>query len=313
MLTWVEISWCEVTRRKPKIREDRKISLSPGKSGGLEAGEAPRSSPCASRLTNRRALLAVPLVAGLPFKTAWADEPGGGLRGILERRQLRILVSLGVPPLGYRDSSGAPNGFYVAIGRLLAEGLGVTPVFQDALPGERLARLLAGEADVAGDVALSTENARRVLLTTPISRADIVLAASVRHMLRRPMDLEDHPVGMLAGAGLEGVAQETLPASTRLLIYETTTALAAAAEQRLVHAVMLRRPVMQRFLLDFPRLGLTHRLVLTRRWTSLGVPFGEHDLLRALNSLIFIARAGGRISALSEAILGTPQVDLPGF
>lgn len=264
-------------------------------------------------MATRRALLAAPLLAVLPFKAAPADEPGGGLRGILDRRQLRILVSLEVPPFGYRDSSGEPSGFDVAIGRLLAEGLGVRPVFQDVLPGERLARLLAGEADVAGNVTLSMENARRVLLTSPVSRADIVLAASVRHTLRRPTDLEDHPVGMLAGAGLESVAQEILPASAPILIYETTAALAAAAEQRLVHAVVLHRPVMQRFLLDFPGLELTHRFVLARRWTSVGVRFGEHDLLRALNSLIFIARRGGMVSALSEAILGTPQAELPSF
>lgn len=266
-----------------------------------------------SCFASRRALLAAPVLALLPLKAALADELGSGLRGILDRRQLRILVSLGVPPFGYRDSSGEPNGFDVAIGRLLAEGLGVTPVFQDVLPGERLPRLLAGEADVAGNVAVSMENARRVLLTTPISRADIVLAASVRHTLRRPMDLEDHPVGMLAGAGLESAAQETLPTTARLLVYESRAALAAAVEQRLVHAIVLRRPVMQRFLADFPRLGLTHRFVLTRRWTSVGVRFGEHDLLRALNSLIFIAGTGGRVSALSQEILGTPLAELPSF
>lgn len=261
----------------------------------------------------RRVLLATPWLAAFPLGAASAEGTDQGLRRILARRELHVFVSLGVPPFGFLDSMGQPAGFDVAIGRILAEGLGVQPVFHDVPPSERVGRLRAGEGDISANVAVSTEAARLVLLSSPVTRADIVLASSVRHVMRRPAELDGHAVGVLGGAGLEGSVAETLPAGTRLLVYDTRADLAAATEQGLVEAVVLRRPVMTRFLTDYPRLGLTHRFTLTRRWMSVGVRFGEHDLLRSLNSLIFLARTGGRLAALSEIILATPQPDLPSF
>jgi polar amino acid transport system substrate-binding protein len=261
----------------------------------------------------RRALLAAPLLAGLPLGTARAEAAGEGLRRILQRQELHVFVSLGVPPFGQMDAMGEPAGFDVAIGRILAEGLGVRPVFHDVPPSQRLARLRAGEGDITANVTVTVEDARQVLLTSPVTRADIVLASLIRHTMRRPAELAGHSVGVLGGAGLEGAVAETLPAETRMLVYDTRAALAAATEQGLVEAVVLRRPVMTRFLADFPRLGLTHRFILTRRMMSVGLRFGEHDLLRALNSLIFLARTGGRLAALSEVMLATPQPDLPSF
>lgn len=270
-------------------------------------------APVAAGHASRRAFLAAPWLAALPLGRAAAEAPDSALRRILARRELHVFVSLGVPPFGHFDTMGEPAGFDVAIGRILAEGLGVRPVFHDVPPSERIGRLRAGEGDISANVAVSTEAARLVLLTSPVARADIVLASSVRHVMRRPAELDGHAVGILGGAGLEGSVAETLPAGTRLLVYDTRVALAAACEQGLVEAVVLRRPVMTRFLTDYPRLGLTHRFILTRRWMSVGVRFGEHDLLRSLNSLIFLARTGGRLAALSEIILSTPQPDLPSF
>jgi polar amino acid transport system substrate-binding protein len=262
---------------------------------------------------SRRSLLAAPLIACLPLGPARGEGLGDGLRRILQRRELHVFVSLGVPPFGYMDAMGEPAGFDVAIGRMLAEGLGVRPVFHDVPPSQRLARLRAGEGDITANVTLTAEDARQVLLTSPVARADIVLASLLRHAVRRPAELEGHAVGVLGGAGLEGAVAETLPEGTRMLVYDTRADLAAATEQGLAEAVVLRRPVMSRFLLDFPRLGLTHRFILTRRLMSVGLRFGEHDLLRALNALIFLARSGGRLATLSEAILATPQPDLPSF
>lgn len=261
---------------------------------------------------SRRALLVAPGLLALSTRPA-AAAPDQGLRRILDRGQLRIFVSLGVPPFGFFDGTGEPAGFDVTIGRFLAGGLGVRPVFLDVPPSERIGRLRAGEGDISANVAVSTEAARLVLLTSPVTRADIVLAASVRHVMRRPAELEGHAVGVLGGVGLEGSVAETLPVGTRLLVYDSRADLATACEQGLVAAVVLRRPVMARFLADYPRLGLTHRFTLTRRWMSVGVRFGEHDLLRSLNSLIFLARTDGRLAALSELVLATPQPDLPSF
>lgn len=167
------------------------------------------------------------------------------------------------------------------------------PVFHDVLPSERLARLRVGEADITANVTVTAEEARLLLLT----RSDIALASLVRHCILRAADLAGHAV-----AG-------TTPAGIRLWVYEARADLAAATEQGVVEAVVLRRPVMTRFLTDLPGLGLTRRFILTRRLMSVGRRFGAHDLLRALDSLIFLARTRGRLAALSEVLVATPQPD----
>lgn len=242
-----------------------------------------------------------------------ADEQGEALRRILERRELRIAINLGRPPFASRDAAGELVGFDIAIGRLLAAGLGVEPRFIEAPVTGRLPLMLAGEADLICHMPLSAEFSRRMLLTSPYMRVDISLASPTWFAVRRLNDLEDRSIGVLIGSGAELAANEVLPMARRLVLCSDMGCAGDSLAARQVDALVVARASLIALQRSHPEWTLVHRFVLRQRYISLGVSFGEHDLLRVLNGLIFLARTQGRLSALSEAHLGFPLPELPSF
>jgi polar amino acid transport system substrate-binding protein len=267
--------------------------------------------------TRRRHLLTGALLAGgsaaLPLASAHAGNHGEALGRILDQRRLRIIVRLDLPPLGYRDARAEPAGFDVAIGRILADGLGVAPVFVETLTADAFTRLSQGEGDIICHVPLGVRAARQALLTAPCGRVYLSLASPGWLPFRRPSALDGHAVGLLAGGESEAMVSEALPSGTRLHGFATLSGLSAALLAGRIEAMVVPRPALAPLQRGIPQLDLTHRFDLAPRWISIGLPFGEHDLLRALNSLIFLARTQGRLAALSEALLGLPQPELPSF
>jgi polar amino acid transport system substrate-binding protein len=264
-------------------------------------------------MVKRRSLLTAAWSAGLPLVPARADAPAGALRRILDRGELRILVSLERPPFASRNDAGELVGYDVAVGRLLAEGLGVEAVFVDSAMTDRLPLFASGAGDIACHVPVGAQFARAMLLTTPYMRADVSLASPGRRPLRRLEDLESRSVGILVGSGAQLAANELLSSAGRLLLCPTYACLSSALIEGQVDAVVLARASLPNLQRRNPQLALVHRFIMATRWISVGVPFGEHDLLRTLNGLIFLARTQGRLSALSEALLGHPLPELPSF
>lgn len=274
--------------------------------GGSDALLAPRIA------IGRRSLIAAGLTAGLSFG-ARAEGGGQALREILDRAQLRIICCLDLPPLAYRDGAAQPTGFDVSLGRLLAAGLGVEPVILDVPMPDRIARLQARQGDIICHLPVSAETARQVLLTAPYGRIEVSLISPARFPVRGMAELAGRPVGVLAGHDGHAMAREILPAGARIEPMPSISSLAAALAEGRLDAVVVARPVLGALQRAAPRLGIAHRFVLAPRWMSVGVPFGEHDLLRTLNGLIFLARSQGRLAALSEAHLGVPLPELPSF
>ena len=88
-------------------------------------------------------------------------EPETYLRELQNAGSIRIAVATDAPPLGFAGRSGAPRGFTVALGRMIAEALHVRPEFR-LYPSDRLAGLVAvGGAEVAFPLAPITEEVVR--------------------------------------------------------------------------------------------------------------------------------------------------------
>lgn len=289
------------------MRKGSLLSVFPSILGRLPTPFTPLAS------AGRRALLAAPLIAALPLRATRADEPGQALRRILGQGRLRIALNTSRPPYAERDASGELIGYDVAVARLLAQGLGVEPVFVETSVTERISVIQAGEADIVCHLPVSTRFARMLLLSAPYVHVDISLASPGRLRFRGLTDLDGRSIGVLLGSGAQQSAIEALPNTTQVVRCPTYPCLSAALVAGEVDAVILARaslPMMQR---AHPQLALVHRFVIGTQWVSVGVPFGEHDLLRALNGLLFLARTQGRLGAISQALLNQPLADLQTF
>lgn len=115
------------------------------------------------------ALAALAVVAGtaLPSFAGMIDD-------IRSRGTIRIGVSLGGEPIGFRDAQNNPVGYDVDVATLLAEKIGVPVEFVDVSGDARISMLVSGQIDVAvANTSATLERAKTVNFTIPYNRAGL--------------------------------------------------------------------------------------------------------------------------------------------
>src|ERR1043165_358573 len=114
------------------------------------------------------ALAALMLVAGIA--PASADK----MDDIRKAGVVRIGVSLGGEPVGFRDAQNNPVVYDVDVAALLAEKLGVPVEFTDVSGDARISMLVSGQLDiVVANTSATLERAKSVNFTIPYNRAGL--------------------------------------------------------------------------------------------------------------------------------------------
>lgn len=115
------------------------------------------------------AVAALALIAGTV-----APAMAGMLDDIRGRNAVRIGVSLGGEPIGFRDASNNPVGYDVDVATMLAEKLGVPVEFTDVSGDARVSMLVSGQLDiVVANTSATLERAKSVNFTIPYNRAGL--------------------------------------------------------------------------------------------------------------------------------------------
>jgi polar amino acid transport system substrate-binding protein len=115
------------------------------------------------------AIATLALVAGtaVPAMAGMIDD-------IRSRGTVRIGVSLGGEPVGFRDAQNNPVGYDVDVATLLAEKLGVPVEFTDVSGDARVSMLVAGQLDiVVANTSATLERAKSVNFSIPYNRAGL--------------------------------------------------------------------------------------------------------------------------------------------
>lgn len=115
------------------------------------------------------ALAGVALVASMA-----APAFAGMLDDIRSRGVVRIGVSLGGEPIGFRDAQNNPVGYDVDVATMLAEKLGVPVEFSDVSGDARVSMLVSGQLDiVVANTSATLERAKTVSFSIPYNRAGL--------------------------------------------------------------------------------------------------------------------------------------------
>ena len=115
------------------------------------------------------ALAALMLAAGLSLPAS-ADK----MDDIRKAGVVRIGVSLGGEPVGFRDPQNNPVGYDVDVATLLAEKLGVKVEFTDVSGDARISMLVSGQLDiVVANTSVTLERAKSVNFSIPYNRAGL--------------------------------------------------------------------------------------------------------------------------------------------
>ena len=184
------------------------------------------------RILSTLAALAVVVGSALP---AAADR----LDDIRAAGVVRIGVSLGGEPIGFRDAQNNPVGYDVDVATMLAEKLGVPVEFTDVSGDARISMLVSGQLDiVVANTSATLERAKSVDFTIPYNRAGLRVIVQADSGIASLEDLAGKSVVVGRGTTGEAFIKEAVPGGRARLcrpVRARRRAAAAAGPRRRRH------------------------------------------------------------------------------
>jgi polar amino acid transport system substrate-binding protein len=149
----------------------------------------------------KRILTAVAAVALIA--TTAVPSMAGMLDDIRSRGTVRIGVSLGGEPIGFRDDQNNPVGYDVDVAKMLADKIGVPVEFTDVSGDARISMLVSGQLDiVVANTSATLERAKSVDFTIPYNRAGLRVIVQADSGIKELKDLAGKKV--VVGRGTTG-------------------------------------------------------------------------------------------------------------
>ncbi|MDZ5647300.1 transporter substrate-binding domain-containing protein [Nitrospirillum sp. BR 11828] len=225
------------------------------------------------------ALAALLLALPLP---AWA----GKLEDIRQRGVLRVGVSLGGEPVGFRDDRNAPAGYDVDVAKRLADKLGVTVEFTDVSGDARVSMLVSGQIDVAvANLTATPERAKTIAFTIPYNRVGLRVIAQKSAGINQLSDLAGKKVVVGRGTTGEAFLRQAVPGAK--LVFTDTFAPDGVLllVQRRVDAGIEDLSMMDYLASTNPALKTLPDLY-SNAPIAIGLAQGDPDFLRWLNGFV---------------------------
>jgi len=159
------------------------------------------------------ALAALALVA-----TTAVPAMAGMIDDIRQRGVVRIGVSLGGEPIGFRDAQNNPVGYDVDVATMIAEKLGVPVEFTDVSGDARISMLVSGQLDiVVANTSATLERAKSVNFSIPYNRAGLRLIVQADAGINSIEDLAGKKIVVGRGTTGETFIKKAIP--TAELVY----------------------------------------------------------------------------------------------
>lgn len=143
---------------------------------------------------------------------AAAPAQAGRIEEIKARGYVRIGVSLGGEPVGFRNASNEPVGYDVDVARQLAAKLGVPVRFSDVSSDARISMLRSKQLDlVVANVSITPQRARVVDFSIPYNRAGLRVIAQKSAQVRTLADLNGKRVVVGRGTTADAFLKQSAP------------------------------------------------------------------------------------------------------
>jgi polar amino acid transport system substrate-binding protein len=156
------------------------------------------------RFIRRAAALALMLTA--------AEATAGRIEDIKARGYVRIGVSLGGEPVGFRNANNEPVGYDVDVARQLAAKLGVPARFSDVSSDARISMLRSGQLDlVVANVSITPQRARVVDFSMPYNVAGLRVIAQKSARVKTLADLNGKRVVVGRGTTADAFLKKSAP------------------------------------------------------------------------------------------------------
>jgi len=136
----------------------------------------------------------------------------GRIEDIKQRGYVRIGVSLGGEPIGFRDERSEPVGYDVDVARQLAARLGVRVRFADVSGDARISMLRSGQLDlVVANVSITEQRARVVDFSIPYNAAGLRVITQKAKRIKTLADLNGKRVVVGRGTTASAFLRKAAP------------------------------------------------------------------------------------------------------
>lgn len=243
--------------------------------------------------------------------TSMAADSGSTLDKILSEKKVRIGVMLSIPPVGFKDTNGQPDGYDVDVAKMVADKLGAKLEIVDTTAADRIPNLRTGKVDmVIGAFTRNSERAKVIDFSNPyitaVQMGMLVPKDSPVHSIK---DLEGKTVSVSKGTTGEALFTQVAPKSSTLPFDAMPQAL-LALRQGQVDAV-----VDDGNLLNYQaKLDPSYRVIIDDAvkgfidYNGVGIRRGDQQLLNWLNTLVFQMNTDGTSKTIYKKWFGA---DMP--
>ena len=259
---------------------------------------------------NRRGLLAPLLLAPLlPLaRPALAQNTGVTTVDDIRRRgKILVAVDTNNPPWGMLDTSMQPDGYDIAVAKLLSQDLGIPLELVPVTSQNRIPFILTGKADlVMATLTITPQRAEQVLFSKPYCAQESIIMAPAETKITSFDDLKGKRVSVVRGAIQDPMVVQLAPGAT-VMRYDNDASTIQALMTRQVDATATGFLIPAQTNRLQPGRNYEKKLSLGVQMIGMAMRHGSEDLHRTVNAFIDKVKADGR---LAEAFRKYAGVDL---
>lgn len=252
--------------------------------------------------------------AALALPAAAQAAAGNTLDIVTKRGTLIVGVSLGTPPYGITNTDMEPDGYDVAVAKLLARELGVKPQIVDTVAANRIPSLTSGKVDVViSSFSITPERAKAIAFSNAIYVDQQVAVAPKPVAMAGLADMKGQRIGVTRSTTNDIVLTRRAPEGTSIQRYDddasTNQALLAGQVQAIVSSGALAAAIKDRN----AALALETKFVVSEAPMAIGLRRGDADWLHWINTCLFMLWTNRDLQTLQQRWMGAANAEQPRF
>lgn len=229
------------------------------------------------------------------------------LADILSRGTVRIIVFADVPPFSSINANRELEGFDVDLAKMVAQSLGVELELVQATAANRIPYLITDKADMnVAAMSVTAERARQVMYSAPYADTSLAVFGPKSLEIKSAADLGSNRIAVAKGTTEDITLSAAAPGADIMRTEDNATAVQAylSGQAQLLAANSV---VVVELAKKNPSTEFDFKFALRRAPAHITVKMGEHNLLRWIDTFIFLSTLNGSLDALHVKWLGGPM------
>jgi polar amino acid transport system substrate-binding protein len=238
---------------------------------------------------------------------AWADV----FSDVLSRGTIRVAVFADVPPFGSQNANRELEGFDIDLAKLVAEALNVKLELVQSTAANRIPYLMTDKADInVAAMSITPERAKQVMYSAPYANTYLAVFGPKATEVKSAADVTKLKTSVAKGTTEDLLLTAANPDADIMRTEDNATAVQAylSGQSDLLAANSV---VVVELAKKNPNKEFDLKFTLRRAPAHITVKIGEHNMLKWLDTFLFLKQMDGTLDQLHRKWLGLAMEPLP--